>query len=267
MTKHYTPRDFIDGPMRGPDTSQIRNPSQPDFTFPSPHQEQLAPCVALIGCDGSGKSTLARDLVSLLDRHSPTRSVYLGLGTGDFGRRIAQWPLMGALVSRYLSNKALKAHDGRSKHLPGVATALVMVGLSLARLRRFRKALADRRNGIQVITDRYPQAEIAGSFDGPGLNWTRTGSAMVEYLARREHGLYQEMAKFRPTVVIRLNVDIDTALARKADHERALLEKKIAIVPTLHFAGAPIIDIDATRPYGEVLASVLAVLRRFGLQA
>ncbi|MCI4592086.1 hypothetical protein MOK15_18520 [Sphingobium sp. BYY-5] len=225
----------------------------------------LAPCVALIGCDGSGKSTLARDLVALLDRQTPTRSMYLGLGTGDLGRRIADIPLIGRIAERFLSGKAKKAHDGPKKRLPGLATALVMFGFSLARYHRFRKALGYRAHGIQMITDRYPQAEISGSFDGPGLSWTRKGSTLVEAIASRERSLYTGMAAYQPTVVVRLNVDVDTALSRKADHQRDMLERKLAVVPTLSFGGANIVDIDATRPYEEVLETVLAVLRRHGL--
>jgi thymidylate kinase len=227
----------------------------------------MAPSVALVGCDGSGKSTLASDLAAVLNRQAPTRTMYLGLGTGDLGRRIGTLPLIGPLAERYLAGKASKAHAGPDKRLPGLVTALAMYAFSLARLRRFRKALDYRRHGVQVITDRYPQAQVAGSFDGPGLSWTRKGSALVERLAAREHALYAGMSAWRPTVVIRLNVDVDTALARKSDHERGMLEKKIAVVPTLDFAGAQIVDVDATRPYHEVLETVLAVLRRHGLSA
>lgn len=257
MTMHNPPREIAYSPRRAapfPSTSARSRPG-------------LAPCVALVGCDGSGKSTLARDLVSLLDRQAPTRSMYLGLGTGDLGRRIGELPLIGGIAERYLSGKARKAHDGPEKRLPGLVTALAMYGLSLARLRRFHKVLDYRRHGVQVITDRYPQAEVPGSFDGPGLSWTRKGSALVERLASRERALYAGMSAWRPTVVIRLNVDVDTALARKSDHQRDMLEKKIAVVPTLGFAGAYIVDVDATRPYREVLETVLAVLRRHGLNA
>ncbi|MXP25413.1 hypothetical protein GRI39_05065 [Altererythrobacter indicus] len=261
MTKHHTRRELIGASPINSELVDYLNQAR------SPSHNQLAPCVALIGCDGSGKSTLARDLVSLLNRNINTRSVYLGLGTGDFGRRIAKLPLVGGVVSRFLQNKASKAHEGRDKRLPGLATALAMFGLSLTRRHRFREALKYRKKGVQIVTDRYPQAELAGGFDGPGLNSARKGSPLVEYLARREQSIYRQMAAYQPTVIIRLNVDVDTALARKADHERALLEKKIAVLPTLSFAGARIVDIDATRPYGDVLASTLAVLQRFGLRA
>lgn len=227
----------------------------------------LAPCIALVGCDGSGKSTLAGDLTALLNREAPTRSMYLGLGTGDLGRRIGHLPLIGGIVERFLTAKAGKAHSAPDKRLPGMVTALAMYGFSLARKRRFDQVVAMRQSGIRVITDRYPQAELPGGFDGPGLAWTRRGTPAVERLAARERALYQDMAACRPTLVIRLNVDADTALARKSDHTRALLEKKLAILPTLRFGGAPIVDVDATRPYLEVLTTVLALAQVGGIGA
>ncbi|WP_395397169.1 hypothetical protein WBP07_31340 [Novosphingobium sp. BL-8A] len=266
MTLHKSPREIASYASRDSSPTPISAQTR----------DGLAPCVALIGCDGSGKSTLTRDLVMLLDRKAPTRSMYLGLGTGDLGRRIGEIPLIGRAFERYLDGKARKAHDGKpggqtvgkaEKRLPGLATAIAMFAFSLARQRRFRQVLAFRRDGVQVVTDRYPQAEVPGSFDGPGLSWMRKGSAAVERLALRERALYEAMAAYRPTVVIRLNVDVDTALARKADHQRDMLEKKLAVVPTLRFGGARIVDIDATRPYHEVLETVLAVVRRHGLHA
>ncbi|TCM20857.1 thymidylate kinase [Novosphingobium sp. PhB165] len=248
---------------------------RPALSLVTADDSALAPCIALVGCDGSGKSTLARDLVALLEQQAPTRAMYLGLGTGDLGRKIGQVPLIGRIVERFLTSKAKRAHEGDAraaerkasdKRLPGLVTALAMFAFSLARQRRFRKVLDYRRQGVQVVTDRYPQAEIPGSFDGPGLSWMRKGSALVERLASRERALYDGMAAYRPTVVIRLNVDVDTAMGRKADHERAMLEKKLAVMPTLRFGGAQIVDVDATRPYREVLDTVRGVLRRHGLQ-
>lgn len=225
----------------------------------------LAPCVALVGCDGSGKSTLARDLAALLNAVSPTRSIYLGLGTGDLGRSIGRLPLLGPLLERFLTAKASKAHSGAEKRLPGLITALVMFAFSLARMRRFGQVIAMRQHGIRVISDRYPQAELAGRFDGPGLNWTRQGSAMVKRLATKERHLYDQMAAYCPTLVVRLNVDADTAMARKPDHRRDLLDAKLAIVPMLTFGGARIVDVDATRPYAEVRAAVYALMQMEGL--
>jgi hypothetical protein len=68
------------------------------------------------------------------------------------------------------------------------------------------------------------------------------------------------MAIWVPTLVIRLNIDADTVMARKPDHDRALIEQKVATVPRLRFNGARIVDLDATIPYAEELALALAAV-------
>jgi hypothetical protein len=50
-----------------------------------------------------------------------------------------------------------------------------------------------------------------------------------------------------------LNVDLDTACARKPDHRRELLRDKIAITPQLTFNGAPIVEIDSSQALPKVI--------------
>jgi thymidylate kinase len=220
----------------------------------------LAPLIAIVGADGSGKSTLAADLLETLRAEGRRVELcYLGLGTGDLGNRIKAWPLVGRAFERTLSRKADQARDKDAK-IPGLATALVISRLSRIRAKRFRRMLALRRAGVTVLTDRYPQTEVPALFEGPGLSAARAESGAIRRLAARERALYQWMASYVPDLVIRLNVDVETALARKPDHARALIERKVAVVPHLTFNGAPIVDLDATRPYAEVKAAAWAAV-------
>jgi len=222
----------------------------------------LAPLIAIVGADGSGKSTLAADLLAALRAEGRRVELcYLGLGTGDLGNRIKSWPLIGPLLERKLVSKADQARDREAK-IPGLATALVIYRLSLVRRKRFRRVLALRRRGVTVLTDRYPQTEIPALFEGPGLSAARAGSAAIRRLAARERAIYEWMARYVPDLVIRLNVDVETALARKPDHARVLIQRKVAVVPSLTFNGAPIVDLDARRPYAEVKAAALAAVGR-----
>ena len=212
--------------------------------------ETLAPLVAIIGADGSGKSTLAADLAAELSTTRPTEYVYLGLGSGPIGHRIAALPLVGPLLAGLIGKKADRTRDPEGR-IPGLLTALVVYRFSLKRKARFDAMMALRRRGVTVITDRYPQVEVPGFYDGPGLSAARAEGGIVRRLAAREAALYAEMAAHRPTLVLRLNIDADTALARKPEHGRALVEQKIAVTPRLTFGGAPIADIDATMDYAE----------------
>ena len=124
----------------------------------------------------------------------------------------------------------------------------------MRRVRRFRRMLSVRRRGVTVLADRYPQTAVPGPMDGPGLFAPAPRSAITRALARRERAHYEWMASYRPDLVIRLNVDLETAFARKPDHRYSSLAAKIEAVPRLTFNGAPIVDIDSTLPLADVLA-------------
>lgn len=212
----------------------------------------LAPLIALVGADGSGKSTLLGDVVAHVRKTRRAEAGYLGLGSGPLGERIKSWPVIGVPLERFLSNKARQARNPEGR-IPGVLTAIVLYRYSLKRKRRFDHMLALRSQGIAVVTDRYPQIEVPGYYDGPGLSAARADGPVIKWLAARERRLYEDMAAILPTLVVRLNIDIDIAVARKPDHERGLLELKIAATPKLTFNGARIVEIDATQPLDKVL--------------
>jgi len=225
--------------------------------------ERRSPLVgvfAIVGCDGTGKSTLATDLMIKLRDKGPVVQRYLGLVSGETGEKIKNLPFIGVRLERILARKATRALD-MEKKLPGTATAIVMYILSIWRAAQLRRVMRLSRRGVQVITDRYPQAEIPGfHYDGPGLTVNRGDSWLVRKLAARELKMYTWMAEQKPTLVIRLNIDADTAYARKPDHDIAELRDKIAVIPRLNFNGARIQDIDTTIPYPQVLEQALQAI-------
>jgi thymidylate kinase len=68
------------------------------------------------------------------------------------------------------------------------------------------------------------------------------------------------MAQQKPDLIIRLNVDLETAFARKSDHPRAELIDKIEKMPKIDYNGSRIFEIDAALPYGEVLETALRTI-------
>ena len=222
---------------------------------------ELAPLIAIIGCDGSGKSTVSREILAWLRSYGPVATAHLGKQSGNVGRAIVRWPLIGAWAGRVIVRKTDSARRQlNNKKNPGLFTALVITAFLLRRLRRFRRMLALRRSGLLVITDRYPQLDFPGTSDSTDLSVTAAGGVIVRWLARREQAAYEWMTSYRPDLVIRLNVDLETACARKPDHRRELLREKMAILPLLKFNGAEIVDVDATRPLPEVLAAAKAAV-------
>lgn len=212
--------------------------------------DALMPLVAIVGCDGAGKSTVAAELLAWMRITGPVELCHLGKQTGNIGRRIAGWPLVGNRLDRAIVKKAGTAKSPRG---PGLFTAMLIYAFSMRRVRRFRRMLHTRRNGITILADRYPQIEVPGPMDGLGLAKAVDGTFIPRFLARRERAHYERMTQYRPSLVIRLNVDLPTAIARKPDHRHASLKTKIEDVQRLTFGGAPIVDIDSTLPLDEVL--------------
>lgn len=216
--------------------------------------------IAVIGCDGSGKSTLSGDLMAAAQKTGAAEFVYLGQSSGNIAHAIETLPLIGPPLVRTLKRKAARTHEGEKKS-PGGAAALVIFALSLWRVHKFRRMLRLHKRGALIITDRYPQAEVSGFYyDGPGLDADEAGGGLVRVLAVRERKMYQWMAAHVPALVIRLNIDAQTAHARKPDHKLAMLEKKISVIPNLNFNGAPVLDLDSRTPYPQVLAAATQAL-------
>jgi len=217
-----------------------------------PHQV-LANVVAVVGCDGSGKSKLTADLVARFGDRRRIKLIYLGQSSGHIGRWIQGLPVIGRPFGRYLLRKAEGAQS-RKGAAPDTATTLAIYLLSQWRAYKFRRMLALGRRGVVVITDRYPQAEVPGfHFDGPGLGAVNANSWLARTLAARELRLYQWMASHVPALVIRLNIDADTAHARKPEHRMSVLRDKVAVIPTLRFNDACVLDVDGREPYAQVI--------------
>lgn len=227
----------------------------------------LAPLIAVVGCDGSGKSTVSEALCRRLGGFGPARVVHLGIQSGRIGRALAGVPLAGRMLDRRIDARAARARAPTGS-VPDALTATVIFLFALRRVRRFRRMIAARRRGVLVVTDRYPQTSVPGSFDGTGLSRARGARGYVGRLARREHALYDRMAGNRPDLVLRLNVDVETAFARKPDHRRESLARKIEALPRIDFGGAPIVDLDSLQPLDQVVAAAMrAVTRALGIPA
>ena len=166
--------------------------------------------------------------------------------------------MIGPPLGRYLVGKADRAHSEKT-NTPDTATTVVIYILSHWRAHKFRRMLRATRRGAIVITDRYPQAEVPGFyFDGAGLGAVNAETWLGRKLTASEERLYQWMASHIPALVIRLNIDADTAHERKPDHKLSMLRDKVTVIPNLDFNGATILDLDGRDPYDQVLKAALS---------
>lgn len=230
----------------------------------TPLPGRRVPVIALVGSDGSGKTTLGNALFGWMAARQPTRFCHLGKQTGNWGRAIARVPLIGRKADSTIAGKAVQSRKSKGA---GPGAAVVIFILSMRRLVRFVRMRRLHAMGYVILTDRYPQAVVPGPMDGPGLVARQPGNVLVRVLTWLEQVIYDWMAGFRPDLVLRLHVDLATALARKPDHRPETLRQKVADVPRLSFNGAPVVDLDATQPMEKVLETarthVAAVLEAY----
>ncbi len=217
--------------------------------------------IAIVGCDGSGKSTVGEHILNWVSRYGPAKSAHLGKQSGNLGRSLMSLPLIGRWIEGVISRKLKSVQSSKAKNqTPKMFPALVMYGFTIRRVRRFRRMMALRKKGMIVVTDRFPQLDQPKSFDGPALDVNASGNAVVRWLARRERAAFEWMTSHHPDLVIRLNVDVETAFARKPDHRKDALRKKIEVAPLLKFNGAPIVDIETVQPLERVLEEARAAV-------
>jgi hypothetical protein len=221
--------------------------------------------VAFVGADGSGKSTVTREVRRCFAEKIDVLPVYFGSGDGT------AMPMRGLL--RRAKSLVRKSPSSRSAS-PGFDGAAAAAGaggigsgfgalyrvcwaLLLAHEKsvKLREAWRASSNGLLVIADRYPQAEVMGSTDGPLLaEWRDHPSRLRRAVARWEARPYEWARAQPPDLVIRLRVSGEAAFARKPEYDLSWSTKRVAIIDSLTFGGACVVDIDAEQPLPEVLS-------------
>lgn len=229
----------------------------------NPTSSEHAPLkvIAITGCDGSGKSTLAETLVEKLAKDYAVEQVYLGQSSGFIKQKITELPVIGQPIANFLVSKSDKVHE-KPNTPPGNLEATVIFLLSYWRTYKFKRMIRREKQGVILVTDRYPQAEVAGfRVDGPHLGKAQGGSFWIRMLRKKEQELYEWMSSYRPMLLIRLAIDEETAHARKPDHELSALREKISVIPRLTFNGANILELDGRDPADDVVAASLKAIK------
>src|SRR4051812_47771621 len=94
----------------------------------------MAPLIAIIGCDGSGKSTVAEHVAAWVGRYGPAGMVHLGKQSGNVGRAVAQWPVVGRLLDRVIQRKAKDVNKRlKEDKQPTLLPALVVSAFTIRR--------------------------------------------------------------------------------------------------------------------------------------
>jgi thymidylate kinase len=210
--------------------------------------------IAVVGVDGSGKSTLVAEIQRWLGGEIDVLPCYFGTGDGPPAPLFRPIKAIALRVARHIRVKPRGAsHGAISDRPPGplYSTLFVIWALAVA-LEKRQKLVSGQRaaaRGFVVVSDRYPQNEIADFNDGPLLHRV---PQCPDWLRRVEASIYALAGRAAPDLVIKLHVGPETVTRREPDMSPAVIRDRIAKLHDLTFSSARILSIDATRPIGEV---------------
>jgi thymidylate kinase len=208
--------------------------------------------IAVIGVDGAGKSTLLAALEEWLAWRVTIRVVYAGSARPSPPANIMR------ITSRAVRRVGRRL-GGPLRHVSDVVTAVRYLADGWDRHRRLVTARRLARSGTVVFVDRYPIPEVRldGRFmDGPRIGTLEAvgRSHVLDRLRRAEERIYRRIP--RPDHVIVLQVRAETARTRKVNRLPESVSAKAGAIAAMDRSGLSVLDVDAERPFEEVLADV-----------
>jgi hypothetical protein len=190
--------------------------------------------------------------------------IYFGTGDGRPSLWLLPFKLVVPICSHLMKPKIRESSPSSTiKRPPGFAyTALMLVWATVVAIEKrgkLRKAFRASQRGMLVLTDRYPQNENIDFNDGPLL--PRLSSAPA-FLHRFEAKVYQLSRRIRPDLVLSHEISLETATRREPTMDRAVIERRIAELTRLCFAGARIAKLDSEQSFVDVVRAAKRELWR-----
>lgn len=193
--------------------------------------------VALIGSDGSGKSTLSKDLIDWLTFKIDTHLFYMG-----------KRPFIKSYNKRPFLRTDLIANDSMvSRMLKKVLGGYYYVLMIKQKVQLLQLAKKMCAKGSVILCDRFPQQSILGFNDGPKLQKHKKRYAKLEIK------WFNRINDVGADLVLRLKVSPKIASMRKPEHDYEMIKMKCDNIDKISFQETPTIDIDANKPYNQVL--------------
>lgn len=197
--------------------------------------------IAFAGSDGAGKSTLCKDVIKWLTFKIDAHYFY-------FGKR----PFIKSYDRKLFSGTGfLFNNESLSRYFRKLAANVFYVLLVNKKIDMLRLGRQLSKKGSLVICDRFPQKDVMGFFDGPKLQGEKRS-----WLSRFEMKQFSKLFLTRNDVVFRLNLSADVAARRKPDHDHRLIEQKCINLSSISYGSAKVVDVDAEKPYGQVLLDI-----------
>ncbi|MFC4872890.1 hypothetical protein [Negadavirga shengliensis] len=197
--------------------------------------------IAFIGSDGSGKSSLANDVIKWLSYKIDCHYLYMGKNphVKSGGKLLKPWD--NFIYGEHPIAKKIR-------QLIGDFFFILRIRRKNALLRKARKLA---KKGSVVICDRFPQIHVPELNDGVMLNQCKSRK-----LKRLEKMHFYKAIKNKADIFFRLVVHPETAHKRKPEHSMEMIQKKCEAFSNITFPNSEVIDIDANKPYDEVLSEI-----------
>lgn len=246
--------------------SRLQRKLQVSYTQIGKRMYPKGAIIAIIGCDGSGKSTISSEIQKWLAWKIDARKIYLGSGDGSVGilvrflKSLARRSRGKTVHKTSKTSSSSKNGSSSRSFVKEIGSCLLDMSITNERYRKVKKAHQARMKGSVLVTDRYPQNQFEGIYDGPRIPRRDMHSNVRKFFAKLEREKYEKLTQLSPDVVIKLHVPLEVALERKPGHDAENIRQKAEITSALKFNGARVVDIDATRSLEEVLISVKQVI-------
>jgi hypothetical protein len=216
--------------------------------------------VALVGPKATGKSTLGSGIAKVLAAHLDVVRIHAGKPPATIlsaGPRIFL-----PLARRLFPAERPSAHDSAERRGARGYSMLYVLRMTLlahdrrALLHRSRRAAA---SGAIVISDRYP-SDTSGAIDSSCFDERAVSacrSPVKRWLMRLEQGLHAGLP--RPTLVLRLEAPMETAIRRDAERfkpegpDAAAVMRRWQLETQAEFPGTPVVLLRTDMPLAESL--------------
>ena len=213
--------------------------------------------LAFVGSEATGKSTTLGEMEHWLARHYTVRRIHAGKPPSKLLTLIPHHllPALRVLLPSQRSTRIeieYAASDEPSRQAFPLLFGLRSVMLAYERKALLTRAFAWSKQGIIVLSDRYPSAR-SGAPDSPQLKHWPTPAGRISlrrWLTELEARLYREIPT--PNLVIYLTAPLEVTLARNEARDKTEAEDFVRLRHSLssnpEFEGTVVHHIDTDQP-------------------
>ena len=146
------------------------------------------------------------------------------------------------------------------RNLESIISSYFRLSLAKDRYKKVTFAKNMAVDGKIILTDRFPQNQIFGYYDGPSIKTYSNSFKLQKLMYNKEKLLYKSIEKVHPDIVIKLNVSPAEAIKRKPDHDINNIELKQKATASLTFPNSKVYEIDANKNLEEVLKTIKIIV-------